>query len=325
VDPLALGAALSLACGVLFVAVHVRQRLAYGRLAEERLRELRRPFDTGTDSLAPLPLRRPPTSVPVLTLLFASGTRGAEADEELALAGLNVRPGVFLLTQALAAAVGLMIGLLIGGPSFVGLVFAAVLGLVGWLLPRGYLAYKTVRRLERMDRQLVDLLNLLSSSVRAGFSVMQGLDSASSRVGPPIQVEVQRVLADVRLGQRMEDALRAWADRVPSANLRLMVTAMIVQRSAGGNLAEVLDNLAQTMRERVELKHQVNALVAYSRLTARVVAVYPLGIAVLLSALNPDVYARLWTESSGWILLGAALSMNTIAFLIMRKLSQVQY
>jgi tight adherence protein B len=202
---------------------------------------------------------------------------------------------------------------------------AIPLSFVGWFLPRGYLTYRTVKRLERMDTQLVDLLGLMASSVRAGFSLVQALDSAANRVGEPLQDEVGRVLADVRLGQRMEDALRAWADRVPSGDVRLLVTAMIVQRSAGGNLAEVLDNLAQTMRARVELKHQVNALTAYPRLTARIISLYPLAIAGVMTALNPDIYGRLWTEQSGWILLGAASVMNLFALITMRKVSRVEY
>lgn len=283
-DPLALAVALSLGSAVLFGALHARQQLVNRGLADDRLRDLQRPFDTGIENNAALPLRNPPTSVPVLALLFARGTRGADMQEALSLAGLELRPGGFVLTQVVAATVGITTALLIAGATPVGLALAVPLSFIGWFLPRGYLAYKTVKRLNRMDQQLVDLLSLMASSVRAGFSLMQALDSAANRVGAPLQVEVERVLADVRLGKRMEEALRGWSDRIPSPHVRLLVTAMIVQRSAGGNLAEVLDNLAQTMRERVELKHQVNALTAYSRMTARVIALYPLGIALVMTS-----------------------------------------
>ena len=324
-DPLALAVGLSVACAVLFATLHMRQRLFSRGFADERLRELQRPFDTGIESAAALPMRNPPTSVPVLTLIFARGTRGAEMQEALSLGGLDLRPSGFLLIQAVAASVGLTIALLIGGAGAFGIALAVPLALIGWFLPRAYLTYRTVRRLEQMDRQLVDLLSLMSSSVRAGFSLLQALDSAASRIGPPLQVEVDRVLTDVRLGQRMEEALRAWSNRVPSGHVRLLVTAMIVQRSAGGNLAEVLDNLAKTMRERVELRNQVNALTAYPRMTARVIALYPLGVALVMTLLNPDLYGALWTEPSGWVLLGAALVMNGLAFITLRKVSRVDY
>lgn len=324
-DPLALGAAIAVAGAVLFAAIHMQQQRASGATADQRIQDLHRPFDSSIEVTQAVPWRRTPTSVPVLALLFARGTRGADMEEALAQAGMELRPGAFILIQALIAFLAATIGLLIAGTTFLGLLIALPLGVVGWYLPRAYLAYKTVRRLDRMDRQLVELLSLLASSVRSGFSILQGFDSASKRVGPPLQVEVTRVLNDVRLGQRMDDALRAWAQRVPSISVRLMVTAMIVQRSAGGNLAEVLDNLAQTMRERVELKQQVNALTAYSRLSARVVGVYPFAIVGFLTMMNPGLYSRLWTEPIGWVLIGFAAVMNGIAFLVIRKVAQVEY
>lgn len=325
-DPLALGAAFAFGAAVLFAAVHAQGRLVGNRrAADQRVQDLHQPFEHGLQQPAEIPWRRAYTSVPVLALLFARGTRGAEMEEALQQAGMLISPGSFLLVQALLAVIGVTAALLIGGVTAVGVLLAIPFVLLGWLLPRAYLAFRTVRRLEQMDRQLVDLLGLLSSSIRAGFSVLQGLDSASSRVGPPLQVEIERVLADVRLGRPMDDALRAWSDRVPSPNVRLLVVAMIVQRSAGGNLAEVIDNLAETMRDRVELKLQVNALTAYSRLSARVVALYPFGIALLLTFMNPSVYSRLWTEPAGWALLAAALAMNVIAAMVLRKIAQVEY
>ena len=324
-DALAFAVALSVACAVLFAALSTRQRAADRNLADDRIRGLQRHVDSGSASATALPLRSPPTSVPVLKLLFARGTRGAEMQAALSLAGLEIRPGGFILAQAVAASVGIAIALLIGGTPALAFVIAVSLALVGWFLPRAYLAYRTVRRLERMAQQLVDLLSLMASSVRAGFSLLQALDSAAKRVGRPLQVEVDRLLTDVRLGQQMEDALRAWADRVPSGHVRLLVTAMIVQRSAGGNLAEVLDNLARTMRERIELRHQVNALTAYSRMTARVIALYPLALALVITLLNPDIYGRLWTEPAGLALLGTAITMNVVAFIILRKVARVDY
>jgi tight adherence protein B len=323
VDLVALGVAFATGAAVWFGAMHARQRALQRRLADDRLRELRRPFDNGSITTTAAPVRQSATSVPVLRLLFARGTRGEEMQEALGLAGLDIRPGAFILTQALAALIGITIALLVAGTGL-GLVVAVPLAVVGWFLPRAYLAYRTVKRMAAMDRQLVDMLSLMSSSIRAGFSLMQSLSSASNRVGPPLQVELERVLNDVRLGQRMEDALRAWSERVPSGNVRLLVTAMIVQRSAGGNLAEVLDNLAQTMRERVELRRQVSALTAYSRMTARVIGFYPLGIALVMTALNPGVYGRLWTEQSGWVLLGVALVMNVVAFITLRRVARVE-
>lgn len=324
-DPLALGTAVAIAGAVLFAAIHIQRQRGSSTAADERIHDLHRPSDASMDVSQAVPWRRTPTSVPVLALIFARGTRGPEMEEALAQAGMELRPGAFILIQALIAFSGGTAALLIGGPTAFALVIALPLSVIGWYLPRAYLTYKTVRRLEEMDRQLVELLSLLASSVRSGFSILQGFDSASSRVGPPLQVEVTRVLNDVRMGQRMDDSLRAWVQRVPSISVRLMVTAMIVQRSAGGNLGEVLDNLAQTMRERVELKHQVNALTAYSRLSARVVAVYPVAIVGLLTMLNPDLYSRLWTQPAGWVLLGFAFVMNVIAFLVMRKVAQVEY
>jgi tight adherence protein B len=224
----------------------------------------------------------------------------------------------------LLAGIGVTVSILVM-PGLAGAMLALGLGFVGWMLPRVYLARRTAKRLATIERQLVDLLTLVASSVRSGFSFVQSLDTAAERVGGPLEVEVRRVLADVRLGQALDDALRAWVERLPNRDLRLLVTATVVQRSAGGNLSEVLENLAQTMRERSELRQQVRALTAYPRLTARVVALYPLGITLMLTLMSPETYMRLWTEPLGWALLGAALFVNALAFTVMRSIVRVDY
>jgi tight adherence protein B len=238
---------------------------------------------------------------------------------------MRLTPGQFLLIRwTLAAVTFLLIGL-IAGWGFIGIVLAIIAALVGYLLPRLYVAWRTAQRMSRLETQFVQMLALVASSLRSGFSLMQALDSARSRCGRPLSDELFRVLTDIRFGRPVEEAFEEWLERVPSRDLRLIVTAISVQRHSGGNLSEILENLAQTMRERAEVRLQIRSLTAYARFTARIIAVYPLAVALLLTLMSPETWGFLWTEQGGWAMLGAAFVMNALAMTVMRGIARVDY
>lgn len=240
-------------------------------------------------------------------------------------AGLRLTPREFLALRLASGFVGFMIAALLFGWQPLGWLAGSLLAVVAYMLPRLIVSWRTKKRVERLEFQLIDMLSLLANSVRSGFALLQGLDMVSQRAESPLADDLIRLLSEVRLGRPIEDALRDWAARVGSPDVQLVVTAILVQRTSGGNLAEVLENLAQTMRERVELRDEIRSLTAHPRLTAKAVSAYPLVIAVLLTIINTRIWLRLWTEPSGWAFLGVAFALNVLAYFVLRRVTQVEY
>ena len=240
-------------------------------------------------------------------------------------AGVRLTPGEFLTLRVVAGLIGFLIGSLFLGWGLTGWFAGALAGMVAFALPRLIVGWRVKQRLARLEIQFIDMLALLASSVRSGFSLLQGFETASRRLEPPLADDLMRVLSEIRLGRPIEETLREWTERVESRDLRLIVTAILVQRTSGGNLAEVLENLAQTMRERVELRAQVRSLTAHPRLTARAVSIYSVGIAALLTLMQPDVWLLLWTEPIGYAFLAVSLVFNVTAFFVMRQITQVEF
>ena len=142
------------------------------------------------------------------------------------------------------------------------------------------------KRTERMREQLPDVLTILASSLRAGHSFMQALDAVAREIPQPAATEFQRVVAEIRLGRSTDDALEALSERVGSSDFKWAVLAVNIQREVGGNLAEILDNVADTLRERAQMRRQIRVLTAEGRLSAWVLTLLPLGIAVILLVLG---------------------------------------
>jgi tight adherence protein B len=166
--------------------------------------------------------------------------------------------------------------------------FAALAAIVGWFVPHFYVLAAQRRRLVQFDNQLTDMLNLVVNGLRAGFSTLQAMEAVSRELPRPISDEFFRVVQEIQLGLPMEDALDHLMRRINSDDLDLVVTAINVQREVGGNLAEILDVISFTIRERVRLKGQIAALTAQGRATAWVISALPIILVVLLFVLNRE-------------------------------------
>lgn len=240
-------------------------------------------------------------------------------------AGLGLSPRAFLVLHVAFALIGFALVVAFAGGGLGGLMLALLGAAAGALAPRVLVSWRAKKRAARLELQLIEMLSMVATSVRAGFSLMQSLESIAQRIGPPISIGIDRMIADVQLGREVDEAMRDWADFTGSRDVSLVVTAMLVQRSAGGNLAEVLENLAETMRDRVELRQQLQAITAYPRMTSRVVAIYPFAIVLLLTVMQSDTWGILWTTSVGHVLLGIAIALDTVAFFALRRIAQLDF
>ena len=234
-------------------------------------------------------------------------------------AGVSLRTGEFLAGSALLALGGYLLASLVFGNPLAGLLTAAT----GVIIPLVLLTFKMKRRTKRMHSQLSDALSILASSLRAGHSFVQSLNLVAQEIGEPSATEYRRLLAELRLGRDLNDALDSLADRVGSEDFRWAILAVKIQREVGGNLAEVLDTVADTLREREAVAGQVKALSAEGRLSMYLLCGLPFGVAVYLLLVNPEYISLLWTTRMGMIMLAVGGSLMALGIVWMRKVVRI--
>jgi tight adherence protein B len=240
--------------------------------------------------------------------------------DRLEAAGLHLRAGEFLLVS-LGAAFGLP---LLALAATVNLLLALAAVPVGTAAPLLFLSLRAGRRRARFEEQLPATLHLLAGALQAGHSLQQAVATAAQEAGDPIAGELQRVLTEARLGRPLEDAFDAMAQRVGSVDFQWTVMAINLQRQVGGNLAEVLGTVGQTIRERSALQRQVRALSAEGRLSCTILTVLPVLMFGALLLLNPVFLAPLYTTRTGQLMLAVAAVLMVVGVVWMKKLTRIE-
>lgn len=238
---------------------------------------------------------------------------------DLARANLKLKVAEYYYIRiGLALGLGLVLGVLRDPVS-------GVAGLlIGYFLPRFWVGRRIGGRLSAFNKQLPDTITLLSNSLRAGSSFLQSTELVSRETPAPMGEEMGRVVREVNLGLGMEEALQHMVKRIKSEDLDLMVTAIGVQQQVGGNLAEILDTIAFTIRERVRIKGEVNTLTAQGRMSGYLVAVLPIGIAFMINLISPSFMAPMFEQTIGKILLAVSAVMMLIGFFAIRKITDIK-
>src|SRR5690606_3287497 len=184
--------------------------------------------------------------------------------------------------------------------------------------------FLAARRRKQFVALLPDTLQLLASTLRAGFSLMQGVEAVSTEVSEPMGRELRRVVTEARLGRPLEESLEAVAERMGSPDFAWAVMAIRIQREVGGNLAELLVTVADTMVERERLRRDVDALTAEGRVSAIVLGILPFGIGLFIMGANPGYMDPLFEETMGRIMLFGALILMGVGFVWMKKTIEVE-
>ena len=240
-------------------------------------------------------------------------------EKKLEQADLPLRPAEALFFYLAAVAISAVVGLLLG--AFMG--FVVALALVA-LLPVAVLNFMAGRRRRKFASQLPDTLQLLAGSLRAGYSLLQGVDAVAQEVDDPMGSELRRVLAEARLGRPLEDALEDAADRMGSADFSWAVMAVRIQREVGGNLAELLDTVSETMISRERLRREVSALTAEGRVSAIVLGILPVAMGFLMYVLNPDYISNLFETGLGQGMLAGSGLLALFGFYWMKKTVEIE-
>ena len=258
----------------------------------------------------------PVFSTPLLTRLAGrmqspvSGTRlGTWLDGMLERAGSRIRVGELLTIWATAGVILILLAWLLAG--LVGLLIVLILSIV---IPVAVLNVMVDRRAKLFASQLPDVLKLTSSSLRAGFSLLQGLESVTRQVREPSKTELQRVLAEARLGRPLEDALDAAAARIRNRDFSESVVAVRIQQESGGNLAVLFDTLAETMVQRVRMRREVRSLTAEGRLSAYILGILPPALAIFIFVTDRSYMMVLFHTFPGKVMLVGGIVLELVGF-----------
>jgi tight adherence protein B len=258
---------------------------------------------------------------------------GANLARDIARADLQLKPSEFLAIWA-ASIIGIPLLMLLFSPFFPALgnpLFLLIGGLIGFLIPRFWLARRRSSRLGAFNKQLPDTITLLANALRAGSSFLQAVELVVRETRPPISTEFGRVIREVNLGLPFDQALENMVRRVRSDDLELMATAISIQHQVGGNLAEILDSIAYTIRERVRIKGEIRTLTAQQRLSGYVVAGLPIGLAAFLFVAAPGFMDPMFANPpailglpAGVIILAFGGFMMFIGFLFIRRIVDIE-
>ncbi|KAF0110750.1 MAG: tight adherence protein B [Chloroflexi bacterium] len=262
-----------------------------------------------------------------LTKRVEKSNFGDKLGKELAQADLKLKPGEFIALMAISSFASAVFGWFIGTQNLLLGVVGAVLGL---FLPRMYVRSQKKKRLIKFNEQLGDMLGLMVNGLRAGYSVMQAMEAVSKELPSPISDEFRRVVQEIQLGVLTEKALDNLLRRIPSDDLDLVITAMNVQREVGGNLAEILDTISHTIRERVRLKGEIRVLTAQMDISALFLSLLPVGLVFVLYLINREYIIILVSKESnqpfpcGFAALGLAGLMIISGYFVIKKIANIE-
>ncbi|MFC2028522.1 type II secretion system F family protein [Chloroflexota bacterium] len=249
---------------------------------------------------------------------------GDRIAKDLARADLKIKPGEYIALY-LIAIVGLaFIAWLIGGQDLVSPIIG---GIIGSFLPRFYIGRQQTQRLNRFNDQLSDMLNLMVNGLRAGFSTMQAMEAVSKELPSPISDEFKRVVQEMQIGIPMDKALANLLRRIPSDDLDFVITAIAVQREVGGNLAEILDIISYTIRERVRIKGEIRVMTASVLTSGKILAIMPVILILVLWFINRAYIMEFFLPERGicgYIALSAAGILIVIGYYVMMRIADIE-
>jgi len=296
------------------------QRSARARLIKERLAGERKGAERTAEEELALVRDEQLSNIPVLDTLLRRSERVSAIQKTLAQAGMTVRAGNFLGICALAGVAGAILGYILGKRTEVA-VFAF---LIGALIPYAYASIKRNKRFEKFEELFPEAIDTLARAVRAGHAFTTALEMITNEVAEPVAGEFRQLYEEQKFGMPVRDALLNLTERVPLVDVKFFVTAVMLQRETGGNLAEILDNLSYVIRERFKIQRQVRVYTAQGRLTMALLMGMPPIIVTVMLVLNPSFIRPLFVDPIGHTLLVAGITLQTVGYFVIRKIIRIQ-
>jgi tight adherence protein B len=306
---------------ITFIAASfVDQRSAQARLIKERLASERKAPERAPEEELALLRDEQLSDIPALDSILRRSERVSAIQKTLAQAGMDLRAGNFLGICGLFSIVGVIIGYALSKQVQV----AWVAMVIGCVLPYTYVTIKKNKRFEKFEELFPEAIDTLARAVRAGHAFTTALEMITNEVAEPVAGEFRQLYEEQKFGMPVRDALMNLTDRMPLVDVKFFVTAVMLQRETGGNLAEILDNLSYVIRERFKIQRQVRVYTAQGRLTMGLLMGMPPIIVTVMLVLNPSFIHPLFADPIGHTLLVLGITLQTIGYFVIRKIIRIQ-
>ncbi len=275
----------------------------------------------GTLNLPNQPGLNQPKANRLNRLLAASA--GSQIATEIARADLKFTVSEYVLLNIGTTLSGFLLALVLfeGDARYL---FAIAGGVVGFYSPRFYIRRLQQKRLQAFNNQLGDTIVLLANSLRSGYSLLQSMETVSKELQPPMSVEFTRVTREIGLGLSIPESLANLLRRIPSDDLDMMITAINIQHEVGGNLADILDTIAFTIRERVRIVGEIRSITAQQRISATILSLLPVLLGVVMYLMTPKYMSQLWSNTCGWIMLFTGGAMIVAGYVVIQKIVSIE-
>jgi tight adherence protein B len=306
------------ALAIFLVGAWIEGRNAQARILRERLGGSQE--QSATDNLQLL-RDEMLSKIPAFDTILRRSERASLLQKLLEQAGINTRVGNFFLLCLGSALVGAVVFLILGHQNLP-LAWAGMM--IGLIAPYSYASIMRTRRFAKFEEIFPQAIDTLGRAVRAGHALTTALEMISGEIPEPVAGEFRKLFEEQKFGMPVRDALMNLADRVPLVDVKFFVTAVMLQRETGGNLAEILDNLSYMIRERFKILRQVRVYTAQGRLTMMLLMMLPPVIIIVMLLLNPDFIRPLFADPIGHALVAAGITLQTVGYFVIRKIIQIQ-
>ncbi len=291
-----------------------------GRQVEQRLREVSSPVADDESENTTVVMRAAEGPLPMVEHLMARTQAGPRVARLIEQAGVATTPGAVVAMSLVSGIAAVVIALLVSRMALVAIPAA----LAGIGMPFAWLAHKRARRMKRFEEQFPEALDLLSRAIRAGHAFQTAMGMVADELPEPVGAEFKKAFDQQNFGLPLRDALVQLSERVPSLDVRFFVTSVTIQRETGGNLSEILDNLAHVVRERFKIRRQVRVHTAHGRFTGYVLLALPAALALAMTWISPEHMKLLFNERLGQAMLLGAMVMQTIGFIWIRQVIKIE-
>ena len=295
------------------------QRKAQSRILRDRLSTVQKPTQQAAPDVALLRdelLSR----IPAFDTFLRRSERVSALQELLAQGNVNVRAGNFLMLCVASTLVLAAIAYFAGGT----VLFAWAGALLGFFVPYAYASHMRTKRFQKFEEKFPEAIDTLARAVRAGHAFTTALEMIANEVSEPVAGEFRQLFEEQKFGLPVRDALLNLADRIPLVDVKFFVTAVMLQRETGGNLAEILDNLSYVIRERFKILRQVRVHTAQGRLTMMLLMALPPTVVVTMLILNKGFIQPLFTDPLGHALIVAGITLQTLGYFVIRRIIRIQ-
>ena len=263
------------------------------------------------------------SGLPLLSALVGHLRGSEQAALNLERAGVPLRVGEYYIIRYVTALLFFVVPFIFSR-GVLAFILGVGMAVLGYSLPAMWVSSKRSTLAKRLDAQMVEMLGMVANSLKSGYGLMQSFEFASNQIDPPLTTELRRMLRDANLGMSNEDALRAMGERIGSPDMDMVLTAINIQSAVGGNLAEILEGVAFTMRERERIRGEIATLTSQQRMTGIVIGGLPVGMGLLFLLINPAYMGLLFTTTAGQVMLVLAVVLEFLGAMSMKKILAIE-